>query len=400
MRLVYPLTLAWLVTALTAQAGSPPLPVATSLPETAYAEVVVADGKTTLVIRRVESGTIQHHYQVAGFVDETRIVDGKPVTTKVPTTASVNIGEPIPTRWRETKVDAADIKIGTVAGETLTEEEWRKRLAKPTPVITTTDDPVDPVLVATLKPDTLVVIGTKEKLHPPREPGVKPPLRKVKMTQIVDGRPVTVERDPFPSGFTPAADVVIAPAEEFKPREEPADAADGSPALPKNPYVPRIAFASVATEGESTILSTHLLMAGERNGTRTSTTYRTERRIENGKPVDVQVPVTVTEQLTGFGVTGWHEVKVPLGESLHIQDVAGKKIEPAEAARRLAESTPVVLSFAGTPDPFFLSNVKPDTLIVIGHQNDFFPNPRNRKRGESRKGGSGSGGEIERLRIE
>ena len=49
-----------------------------------------------------------------------------------------------------------------------------------------------------------------------------------------------------------------------------------------------------------------------------------------------------------------------------ILDLKGKRLSREEALKRLASSTPVLVSVSGRmPDPFYLQCTKPDTLIVV-----------------------------------
>jgi hypothetical protein len=49
-----------------------------------------------------------------------------------------------------------------------------------------------------------------------------------------------------------------------------------------------------------------------------------------------------------------------------ILDMKGKRLHREEALKRLASSTPVLVSVSGRrPDPFYLQTTKPDTLVVV-----------------------------------
>jgi hypothetical protein len=47
-------------------------------------------------------------------------------------------------------------------------------------------------------------------------------------------------------------------------------------------------------------------------------------------------------------------------------DLRGKRLDRAEALKRLGENAPILVSVSGEmPDPFYLQCVKPETLIVL-----------------------------------
>lgn len=53
------------------------------------------------------------------------------------------------------------------------------------------------------------------------------------------------------------------------------------------------------------------------------------------------------------------------GDGTSVINVEGKPVKPEDAIKRLEKQTPILISYGGPPQPFYLQTTKPDTLILI-----------------------------------
>jgi hypothetical protein len=83
----------------------------------------------------------------------------------------------------------------------------------------------------------------------------------------------------------------------------------------------------------------------------------------DGKDVKELVPVTKTRKVCK---AVQKEVDVPLADSgVAVTDLEGKAISPADLLKRLEKQSPILRSWGGSPDPYYLQTTKPDTLILV-----------------------------------
>ncbi len=160
----------------TGWAAEPKLPASMSQPITAYAKAT-PDGNTVIVtLKLVNSVPQTANRTVTDYVTVQKTIGGMVVTEKVPVTKTVPYTFMKPLGWREVKVDAADkgISFTDAAGNSVAPEKLAKILSKGTPVLVSTDGPVDPFHLLIVKENTIVIVAPREVLFPPqaRQPGV------------------------------------------------------------------------------------------------------------------------------------------------------------------------------------------------------------------------------------
>lgn len=81
----------------------------------------------------------------------------------------------------------------------------------------------------------------------------------------------------------------------------------------------------------------------------------------DGKDVKSLVPVTKTRSVSIMEAKKFDLAK----EGTSVITADGKPLKLEDAIKRLEKKTPILISFGGPPDPFYLQTTKPDTLILI-----------------------------------
>jgi hypothetical protein len=81
----------------------------------------------------------------------------------------------------------------------------------------------------------------------------------------------------------------------------------------------------------------------------------------DGKDVKSVVPVTKTRRVSIMEAKKFDLAK----EGTSVITVDGKPLKLEDAIKRLEKQTPILISFGGPPDPFYLQTTKPDTMILI-----------------------------------
>lgn len=97
-----------------------------------------------------------------------------------------------------------------------------------------------------------------------------------------------------------------------------------------------------------------------------------EKKIVDGKEVDVRVP---KEQVVQYGepvVKGFREVKLA-AKDLKGVDAAGNKLGIPKLVSLLAEEKPILISHTEEIDPFYLLNTRKDAIILIIDQEKVCP---------------------------
>ncbi len=81
----------------------------------------------------------------------------------------------------------------------------------------------------------------------------------------------------------------------------------------------------------------------------------------DGKDVKEVLPVTKTRSVSITVAKKFDLAKK--GASVTTAD--GKPVKLEDAIKRLEKKTPILMSYGGPPDPFYLQTTKPETLILI-----------------------------------
>lgn len=81
----------------------------------------------------------------------------------------------------------------------------------------------------------------------------------------------------------------------------------------------------------------------------------------DGKDVKSVVPVTKTRSVSIMDTSKFDLAK----EGTSVITADGKPLKREDAIKRLEKKTPILISFDGPPDPYYLQTTKPDTLILI-----------------------------------
>ncbi len=143
--------------------------------------------------------------------------------------------------------------------------------------------------------------------------------------------------------------------------------------VPKPPVMatpPQTAYARAATRDGKVSITLKLLVVAPTTGYRTVCESIT--RTVGGK----QVVETVTKKIpyTFMKGHGWREVAVDAADkSVSISDAAGKPVSADKLARLLEKDTPVLVSPSGPVDPFYLSTVKDDVLVIVAPPQMLYP---------------------------
>lgn len=96
------------------------------------------------------------------------------------------------------------------------------------------------------------------------------------------------------------------------------------------------------------------------------------------KQVQVSEPIEVIKKVDGkdvkevLMVTKTKSVSLMEAKKFHLAEKGasvitadGKPVKLEDAIKRLEKKTPILMSYGGPPDPFYLQTTKPDTLILI-----------------------------------
>ncbi len=81
----------------------------------------------------------------------------------------------------------------------------------------------------------------------------------------------------------------------------------------------------------------------------------------DGKDVKSVVPVTKTRSVSILVAKKFDMAK----EGISVITADGKPVKLEDAIKRLEKKTPILISYGGPPDPFYLQTTKSDTLILI-----------------------------------
>lgn len=189
------ITVAWFATAAGAQEPALPKTCLCGPLETALAQAVQKGDSLEIKLKLVntEQKTVEKRIQV----EKIRVVDGKPI--KYSETQRVTVCVTKAVGWREITLnhEKAPFFVHDVHGKPVAWDRVAVALAKETPVLVSTVT-VDPFYLQTMKPETLVIVGSAETVY-----GLPP-------SPIVTTAP----------GENPAAPVVTPPATR-QPAPEP-----------------------------------------------------------------------------------------------------------------------------------------------------------------------------------
>lgn len=142
--------------------------------------------------------------------------------------------------------------------------------------------------------------------------------------------------------------------------------------LPKQDVQLEVAHARAAGAGTKRGIIVKVLDRKFVPMTRKQIVQSLETSIVDGKEVQTPVDREVTVQYMTCEISGFREVTV-LARDIKAQTVAGEAVPPAQLIRRLQAETPVMLSYSGAVDPYFLLTTKPDTLILSVEGNQIHP---------------------------
>lgn len=252
------------------------------------------------------------------------------------------VGHEIKTKFVAEKVPLDKVNAVDAAGKAIDSAALAGRLAKESPVlVAASDEPVDPLYLATLKPDTIVLTLPLEQGPPPGSiPAPAPvPLRDPPPGPMPGKapQPKPVPQTGLPTRGSGAFFVAAqAPASRVPPHAvEPSPPASGPP--------PRLV--KIQAFGDKLVLRNPITIAGFAP----MTELPKEGEPERGK----------------FQVFTHWESRVISADNFRLYDLNGQPLDAAATSQRLAQPTIALLSDAGKKvDSAWLSIYQPETVLV------------------------------------
>jgi hypothetical protein len=158
--------------AVAAHADDPKLPASAMPPATVYARAAADGGKVTVTLKLMEIAPTTETRTVPAT--ETRTVDGKVVSVQVTRQVTITVNKPV--RWRTVTFDAAakGVSIQDAAGKAVAAGQLPRLLEKDTPVLVSSNGPVDPFFLATAKESALVFVVPPETFFVAAPSGTSP----------------------------------------------------------------------------------------------------------------------------------------------------------------------------------------------------------------------------------
>lgn len=349
--------------------------------------VGLAKGPPTQQLVRVDSsGAVDIYYQASFCVMETQF---KTVQEKIPVTEAyteevngqtvkktrtayktvqkqVNIAVAKPVfQTQPRKMNLGQLKAFETDGKPIPSETLKKRLAKETLVVVSANGGMISASYAELfKPGTIILAFPQAVASPLAPP---PPAA------IAPAAPRTNEAPVTPAPVAPAQPVVSAPA---------APAPSAAPVSPKAPLAPVPAAAPVASPLPAPALvpadlkklpsaaQPQFLFAGREGADRIRLRRLSEHSyVTTGNKVQIQgaekriIPVQMTQTVQQG------EITMISGDDLQCFDAQGSAIALDRLNSKLGREGTVLYSGDGEPvHPFWLQNVKPSMLVLVGPQ--------------------------------
>jgi hypothetical protein len=170
------------------RAQEPRLPANMKTPITAYARFAQGPGGGSVFLRMVNTIAVPEKKTVTEYVAKTRDVGGRTEIVTVPVTKEVMQYVQKPMGWREVEIKTITqgFSAHDTAGKAVAKTKLATLLAEETPVLVSTEGPIDPFHLLTAKEGTLVLVTPAMLLAQPMLPKTPQDGKRTAVPRIID----------------------------------------------------------------------------------------------------------------------------------------------------------------------------------------------------------------------